>query len=219
MENTGVETTVDHARLMFRSHRLGRLVGTLPDGLETRAEDCHFIVDGKTGQMVFPVTTVMLDLDNHAICIPDECSRASDETLELSVALAHEPMVPEALRDRHLAYHGHIRGGVWVRAIIESARFDDEVFDGDDLQLPNGLAHDESALCRRCNASMERLVSAAHQRLGLVGTDIRAVGVDGFGIDLRVGHRVLRVEFADEAATAEEALREIDAFLAEGDRV
>jgi hypothetical protein len=44
------------------------------------------------------------------------------------------------------------------------------------------------------------------------------VGVDGFGIDLRVGHRVLRVEFADEAATAEEAISAIDAFLEEGDR-
>jgi hypothetical protein len=218
MENTGVEPTLENARLVFRSHRLGRLVGALPDGLETRAEDCHFIVDGRTGQMIFPATTVMLDLENHTIFLPDECTDSAEETLELEVTLAHEPMVSEALRDRHLAYHGHIRGGVWVHAAIDAARFGDQVFDGTLLQLPNGLFHDEPMLCRRCNASKDQLVRAAHHRLGLHGPEIMAVGVDGFGIDLRVGHRVLRVEFADEAATAEEAASAIDAFLEEGDR-
>ena len=218
MDNVGVDATLDNARRLLRAHRLGRLVATLPDGLETRAEDCHFVIDGTSGMLVFLVTRVMLEFDGHAIFIPDECARASEEILELGVSLAHEPAVAEVLRDRHLAYHGHIRGGVWVQSAIEWARYGERVIDGDGLCMPNQLSGDEPALCRMCNASNDRLARAACQRFALSGSQVLAVGVDSFGLDLRVGHRVRRIEFTQEATNRGDAETEIESFLLLGDR-
>jgi len=218
MDNVSVDATLNNARRLLRAHRLGRLVATLPDGLETRAEDCHFVIDGDSGSLVFTVTRIMLEFDGHAIFIPDECARASGEILELGVSLTHEQPVPEVLRDRHLAYHGHIRGGVWVQSAIEWARLNDTVIDGEEMRMHNRLALDEAALCRLCNASADRLVRAACERFGVVGSQILAVGVDDFGIDLRVGHRVRRVEFTQQASTRDEAVTEIESFLLLGDR-
>lgn len=212
-----MDATLDSARRALRSHRLGRLVAMLPDGVETRAEDCHFVFDGSTGRLVFLVTRVMLELESHSIFIPDECQRGTAQALELGVSLTLEPPVTEGMRDRHLAYHGTIRGGVWVQSGIEWARFGDEVFDGDELCMTNRLGRDEAALCRQCNASNARLVRAVCRRFGLAGSEIMAVGVDGHGIDLRVGHRVRRVEFTREAATREDAETEIESFLLLGD--
>lgn len=217
VDNEGVRSSLESARCALRSHRLGRLVATLPDGLETRAEDCHFVICGRTGLLVFSVTPVMLDLDDHVICIPDERRADLEDVLELGVALAHEPPVAEPLRERHLAYHGTIRGGVWVRAAIRTARFGDAVMDGEDVRLLNAIADCEPALCRLCNESCGRLAAAARQKFGFSGTDVRAVGVDCCGIDLRVGHRVMRVEFTDEAMTQEAASTEIESFLLLGD--
>jgi hypothetical protein len=212
-----VRSSLENARCFLRSHRLGRLVATLPDGLETRAEDCHFVICGRSGHLIFSVTTVMLELEDHVICIPDERRFDGEGVLELGVALAHEPAVPPALRERHLAYHGIIRGGVWVQVLIRTARFGEAVIDGEDIRVVNGLIDAEPALCRLCNRSGERLARAARQKFGLIGSDVRAVGVDCCGIDLRVGHRVMRVEFADEALTEAQAATEIESFLLLGD--
>lgn len=208
---------LEQARAVLRRHRLGRLVASHPDGIETRAEDAHFIIDGSTGGLVFAVTRVLLELDDHVLFVPDEMMPGDEDTLEMVVEMAHEPPVPEVLRDRHLAYHGHIRGGVWVWMKVLSGRLDDDLFDGDDLMQPNALAGCESRLCRACNQMGPKLVEMCRRRFGTTLGSATVVGVDAHGLDVRLAHGVRRVEFAAAAENEEQAMRLIREALDEGE--
>ncbi|RMH11126.1 MAG: hypothetical protein D6695_09860 [Planctomycetota bacterium] len=201
---------LEQARSMLRRYRLGRLVAAHADRIETRAEGAHFIIDGTSGRLVMAVTRVLLELDEHTLYVPDECLPGQDEALELIVELSHEPHVSEELRDRHLAYHGHMRGGVWVCGEIVSGRFGDELFDGEDLRLVNELAECEARLCRACNGKAAELSTICHQRFGASGT---VVGVDPFGLDVRVGSHVRRIEFDGRADSEAAAMAAIEQLL------
>ncbi len=205
------------ARSVLRSHRVGRLIALHADGIETRAEPCHFVVDGRSGRLVFPISSAMMELESHTVYLPEEPGASADPVLEMQVEITHEPPVSEELRDRHMAYHGRIGGGLWVWATIECGRYGDDVFDGDELVCVNGLIAHESMLCRRCNASRDRVIRAVHDHFGVHETDIVVVGVDGYGVDIRVGLGVVRMAFAVEVATAEDAMIEIDAMFDIGD--
>ncbi|MCL4221417.1 MAG: hypothetical protein KJZ65_08600 [Phycisphaerales bacterium] len=210
-------TPLEQARAVLRRHRLGRLVASHPDGIETRAEDARFIIEGSTGRLVFSVTRVLLELGEHTLFVPDETAPGDEDTLEMVVEMAHEPPVPEVLRDRHLAYHGHVRGGVWVWMEVLSGRLEDNLFDGDDLMQPNPLAGCESRLCRACNQMGPRLVEACRRRFGTVLGSATVVGVDAHGLDVRLVHGVRRIEFGYPAESEEEALRLIHEALDPGE--
>ncbi|GAB4387026.1 MAG: hypothetical protein Kow0022_17870 [Phycisphaerales bacterium] len=208
-----MSTLQDRARKLLRRHHCGRVVASHADGVETRAEDVRFIVDGRTGRLVFPVTRVLLELGGHTLYVPDEAVPGDEDTLELVIEMKHEPPVPEELRDRHLAYHGHQRGGVWVSAAIHSGRFSGELFDGGELMEPNRLVECEPRLCRVCNESAQRLAEMCAARFGTDLTSATVVGVDGYGLDVRLSRGVHRLEFAEMVSTEEQAIAQIRATL------
>lgn len=209
-----MSSPLDLARTSLRRHRLGRLVASHVDGVETRAEDAHFIIDGRTGRLIFSVTRVLLELGDHTLYVPDETSPGDEDTLELIIEMAHEPLVANELRDRHLAYHGHIRGGVWVSAAVHSGRFGESLFSGHDLMESNRLIDCEPRLCRVCNESSQRLLELCSERIGTGLTSATVVGVDGYGIDVRLSHGVRRFEFGRAASTEEEAMVQIRELFA-----
>lgn len=215
-----MQTPLDRARQTLRAHRLGRLVAAHADGVETRAEDAHFVIDGSTGWLVFSVTRVLLELGEHTLFVPDELAPGDDETLEMIIEMGERPTVPEVHRDRHLAYHGHIRGGIWVYATVLSARFGEELFSGDELMQPNALASCEPKLCRACNQQSEALLNACRRRWGVGATpSATVVGVDDCGLYVRVFRGIRRLEFAEPAATEEQAMRQIRELLESGERL
>lgn len=215
-----MQSTLDRARQTLRAHRLGRLVAAHADGVETRAEDAHFVIDGSTGRLIFSVTRVLLELGEHTLFVPDELSPGDEDTLEMIIEMGERPPVPEVLRDRHLAYHGHIRGGVWVHATVLSARFGEDLFSGDELMLSNTLVPIESKLCRECNQQQPSLLGACQRLWGAGATpSATVVGVDDFGLDVRVFRGVRRLEFAEPVTTEEQAMRQIRELLEPGERL
>jgi hypothetical protein len=190
-----MESTEKQAKACLAAHRRGRLLARHAGSIETRAEDIRFVLDGRGGAMVFPLSRPMLELDEFVVFVPDESPDDGGDRLELQVELLTDDAVDEVLRDRHFAYHDRDRGGVWVRAQILAGRFGSAIIDGGALAPTNLLAPIESGLCRACNADKPRLAAACFAHRRVRATEVTAVGVDNFGVDVRIALGVLRLEF------------------------
>lgn len=197
------------AKTCMRTYRQGRLVARHSDGIDTRAEDVRFILDPAGGAIIFPLSSAMMSLEECVVYVPDESPDDNGDWLELQVELSADDEVDEELRDRHYAYHDRGRPGVWVRARVAACRFGSTIVDGAEIAPPNTLARIEPALCRACNADRAKLAAAcfAHRRVHV--SEATTVGVDNFGVDVRIALGVLRVEFdarVDDEASARQAI-------------
>ncbi|MEM7755105.1 MAG: hypothetical protein AAF297_05660 [Planctomycetota bacterium] len=189
----------------FRRFRSGTLVH---DGVPT---PCKYIIDGRDGRVVLPVSVVVADAAEHVLWLPDERFGA------MQALLLAEPLDDELdeARDRYLAYHGRAEEVRWIRCVVDSAREGGEVFDGDDLTRPNAARPVEPKLCKLLNSDRDKLRTITSKLAGVLPETALAVGVDEDGIDVRVTLGVVRVEFPRRARDADEAEATVRGLLTE----
>jgi len=174
---------------------------------------CKFVIDGRDGRVVMPVSVVAADAEEHVLWLPEERFGA------MQALLVVDPLEAEfdEARDRYLAYHGTAEEPRWIRCEIESVREGSSVYDGSDLTCPN-LGHSvEPKLCKLLNSDREKLKAVTSKLAGVVPETALAVGVDEDGIDVRVSLGVVRVEFPRRARDPEEISATVRGLLTELD--
>lgn len=160
------------------------------------------------GRMVLPVMVAMLRTPDTVLFVPE----LADEAMELMLTLEpfEEIGAGAALADRWRIHHGDPPDVRWARAVIDAARHETSVIDGEALQVPNPLAAAEPALCRLGNGELRAALPAICRRFAGVGVDEpRLVSVDPGGANLRGRFGVYRARFpapAPEPAAAQAAL-------------
>jgi hypothetical protein len=162
----------------------------------------RYVLD-RAGLPVTALPPAALDHDDATLFIPDE----SDDALQLHV---HPRRLDESdpAVDRYLIYHGPAEGRVWAGLDVLGARLGSAVFDGEEVSVSSPWSSVEPVLCRRLNADRALLSRA-------VKTDdpsVRAVGVDPWGMDVRLRWEVLRVPWlrSQEGVGPEQAAEAVD---------
>ena len=161
-------------------------------------------VIGPDGRLVAPVLPAMLEATYTALFVPEDI----DSAMELLVSLTEfEPDGPfGALTDRWRIYHGDPEDMQWASIHLDTARFQEQVIDGEALVQANPLAEDEARLCRQINddhrAELRQVCQViAHAQV----EDPMLVGVDRLGFDVRRRFDVLRVDAPRPMNTAADA--------------
>lgn len=189
---------------MLRAHREGVL------HFEEHFVPTPFVSDPTDGTLVMPAPVALFFAPEAMLFVPEE----SDEALQL--LLDAEQIEESAITDRWRAYHGEPEQVRWARCHVDAAKRSPWVFDGDALMLANELAGGEAGLVKRLNARKDELARVVAAKVGREPTESTAVGVDEWGAYVRVALGVVRLEFAEQAASLEEAERMIDALLERG---
>ncbi len=181
---------------------------------EEQVRPVKFVVDGRDGTLVFPIEIGALAGGMVVLCMPDETQHAMQLLLSTS---AIEDWRAQEVCDRWQAYHGRPDRSTWCRGAIESAKFMDGMVDERFLASPNPLVDVEPKLCKAMNADRERLrrVVAAVTQQACSGA--LTVGVDAWGMDVRLEFGVQRIPFASPAMSKEEADAALDGLLKLGD--
>lgn len=168
------------------------------------------------GRLVMPVMAAMLDSVDTVLFLPEMV----DDATEVQVTLDpfNEKGPGGAIADRWRIHHGDPPDVYWAHAIIDAARHNGSIFDGEALTQPNVVAAAEPAICRWLNSEhRDDLPRLAAAYSGIRSDAPVAVGLDPDGLNLRGRFDVLRVPFAEPVATEEEARAAITTLLAHAD--
>ena len=166
--------------------------------------------DGRDASIVFPAE---LEQPQGAVLyIPND---GFDEMALLLDTENFDTAFDEA-KDRHQAYHGHPDLVDWFRARIDSAKWQNRVFEGAEVLSPNTLRPCEPALVRTLNADRDRLAEVTRLLTGVKPEQAVCVGVDPIGMDVRTRVGVIRVEWPREIEYPDQAPRVIEALLSDG---
>ncbi|MFM9994662.1 MAG: DUF2470 domain-containing protein [Phycisphaerales bacterium] len=190
----------------LRDHRVGVL---LADGLVSAV---RFMIDGRTGRLVFPCGPLVFDAEELVLHTPEE----GDDALQLLVHAAPADPATDPACDRWLAAFGTPDVTRWAACTIESGRFGGAVLDGELLTLVNPLLTVEAGLIRRLNADRAALTRLCTRYAGVEVPEPLCVGVDPGGVDVRARFGVVRVPFDVEATTPERADAQLNAMLSGG---
>ncbi len=181
----------------LRSHTTGDL------RFDERFRLLRYVI-GPDGRLVAPVMFAMLEASDPALFVPEDI----DNAMELLVSLTEfEPDGPfGALTDRWRIYHGDPEDMQWATIHLDTARFQEQVVDGEALIQANPLAEDEARLCRQINddhrAELRQVCQViAHAQV----ENPMLVGVDRLGFDVRRRFDVLRVDAPQPMTTAADA--------------
>lgn len=175
----------------------------------------QFVTDGATGSLVFAVPRDVLTADEYILFVPEEAA----EALQLLVHLEQIDSETEAC-DRWRAYHGDCRHPHWAKFEIDSGKFEGCLSEGDQLMIPNSLGRGEWSICKSANARKEDLIAFVRDYARIEPKDPLVVGVDQFGMDVRVRFGIVRVEFDLMAQSVDDAAAMVDQLLggSESDR-
>lgn len=163
-----------------------------------------FVIDGRLGRVVIPVTRDVVDAEQLVMFVPEE----RDDAMQLLLD-AHE-IEPDSACDRYLAYHGRAPHPHWIAATIDAVRWADSILDGDEFDLRNVLHDAEPALLRVLNADRASLALVCDQS---VSVEPVAVGIDPYGIDVRTRPGLVRVRFDSSVESADDALLRVTELL------
>ena len=167
-------------------------------------ERVRFVLDPLSGQPVLPVPVYALEVDDLKLCLPDDAFE-NPECLQVSgIAKEINPNTEEAC-DRHMAYFGKPGHARYARIDVESIKRLDEVIDGDLVRLANPFRKHEGALCKFANVNPESIANTCQRTLGTRPDKPMVVGVDPWGLDVRVTFGIMRLEFPTLASTDDEA--------------
>lgn len=173
----------------------------------------RFIIDDPSGRLVMAVEPVVLSASEFTLFVPEE--RDGAPQLMLSVAPADPASGPWAAAcDRWQIYHGRTTLRGWAVASIECARRGDDVIDADDLAVPNPLTAAGRELRERAGANPAALIAACNRQAKVPVADPVIVGIDPWGVDVRARFGIVRLEFAEEAATPDAAGHALALLLA-----
>jgi hypothetical protein len=205
-----MHSDMDQRRLAFlrllRRHHAGVLRLSEDDVVQVR-----FVLQPSTGKPVMPLAPRVLDAGNVVLCLPDDALE-NPECLQLHGEL--EPIDPlrEGACDRWLASFGKAPTATWGVLHVQTAKRVDEVLDGELACLPNPLAKEEGKLCKFANERTAVLSQACAKQLKVECEKPFAVGVDSFGVDVRLTFGLAQIEVSRVVASSDEAKEEIEAL-------
>ena len=189
----------DEAYLWLRSHLEGHLCF---DGERRPVK----IVLGPDGRIVAPVMVAVLASGDVVLELPD----GEPDSMQLSVTPERfiERGEDAALCDRWRIYHGDAPDVNWARLAIDACRHAGYYVDAEAVVVPNALASIEPAACKAINADPARLLKAIPGSSRTMAKDVRVVGIDPDGMDVRRAFDVVRVPWPDgvEITTVEDAV-------------
>lgn len=191
---------LEHALAVFTANLEGSL------RFDEHVGRIKYVFDPRDGRLVASIPAAVLHAAELVFDIPEE----NDDALQLLVTA--EECAESIATDRWLAYHGQPEHVRWASFWIDSARHGPWVFDGDALTVPNPLARDESALCKRLNSDAGRLAALVQRFAGVPIPKPLCVGVDPRGLHVRASFGVVRVRFEAIAPDAESAAHAIEAM-------
>lgn len=195
---------LEDALRLFRSERAGIMI------FDEAVRPVRFVTDPDTGHVVAPAPASMLECFEAVLFVPEE----SDEALQL--LLTPEPIDNDnhPAVDRWRIHHGDPEDARWVRFHVESARRREMVFDGDAFMRPSPVGAAEPSLCKRLNADRELLARICRACAAVEVEKPVCVGVDQDGLLVRARFGIVRVPFAHEVLTPDEACKAVDALFA-----
>jgi hypothetical protein len=196
----------DEAYLWLRSHLDGHLCF---DGERRPVK----IVLAPDGRIVAPVMVAVLASGDVVLELPD----GEPDSMQLSVTPERfmERGEDAALCDRWRIYHGDAPDVNWARLAIDACRHAGYYVDAEAVIVPNALASIEPAACKAINADPARLLKAIPGSARTESKDVRVVGIDPDGMDVRRAFDVVRVPWPDgvEIATVEDAVAAVGSLV------
>lgn len=178
-----------HAELVraIRAHHAGVLVGELAG--EEAAWPISLAIDGPTGRLIGNATHEALGVESLGLSVGEE----TEDCPQIHTSL--DPIDPDrdAASDRYMARFGEPDGRL-CHLRIHAAKWLSEVYDGDAIDLTNPLASRESSLLRKLNSDRSILAVAVERERRHRPPDATAVGIDPDGLDLRLGHHIVRID-------------------------
>jgi hypothetical protein len=154
--------------------------------------------------IIFSIPASLLDQTSrgHQPLAPFPVRLALPDDSPASLHLAGTAHVQElgALEDRYLAYHGRPTGARLAKLELDHLR---TVIDGsthvfDHEELAAELAHpwptEEAKLLRYLNEQLSTLHHIVYKHIGVHAVDLRCVGIDSRGIDIRTRMGPIRIE-------------------------
>lgn len=192
----------DDAYLWLRSHLDGHLCF---DGERRPVK----IVIAPDGRIVAPVMVAVLTCGDVVLELPD----GEPDAMQLSVTPERflERGDDAALCDRWRIYHGDAPDVNWAKLTVDACRHAGFYIDAEAILVPNALAPIEAAACKALNAEPALLLGALPRSTRTDAKDVRAVGIDPDGLDLRRAFDVVRVPWPDgvEVKTVDDAIRAV----------
>lgn len=195
---------VNPGRRELLRHRRGVL------DLDGRPLAVRLIVDGRDGSLLLPVPREAGAAEDFVLRVPDDGFDAMALLLDVE---PHDDEFDEA-RDRWAAYHGTSDRPVWLRARVDSAKWNRRVWPGEEIAHANPLHDAEPALCKRFNTHPGRLPDVVEHLTTARPASPVVVGVDDYGFDVRASIGVIRCEWHRPARDAADAEAMTDALLA-----
>lgn len=155
------------------------------------------------GELVYPVRYVLdvrglpvtalpkaaLDHPDATLFIPEE----SDESLQLHVRPEQIDPATDPAADRFLIYHGSAERVAWARLVIMGARVGGRVYSPVEAAAPSPWTTAEPSLVRLVNAD----IAVLRQAVRTNDPSAKAVGVDPWGMDVRLRWEVIRVPWPE----------------------
>lgn len=162
------------------------------------------------GRLVAPVMGAMLACIDTVLFVP----AFAEGAMELQVTLQEfDERAEGAHADRWRIHHGDPPDVRWAFFLVDGARHDGNVLDGETIVRPNPLSGVEPALCRETN--QEHTTDLRALCLHRAHIDIEQpvmVAIDPLGIDVRGRFDVIRVPAEEPMPTADDARRVLRAM-------
>ncbi len=177
---------------------------------DDRVRRVRFVIDRRRGALVFPLPGELRELAEAQLLVPSE----HDPVVAALLSLRPVASAPADAEIRFEIYHGAAREAAWGIATIEAVRYHGEAFDGEEIELQDGLVAHEPELCRTLNADRDALREACSRIARANVEQPVAVGVDPDGVDVRARFGIVRIEFDEPAATVEQARERIAGLTA-----
>lgn len=172
-------------------------------------EPVKLVIDPATGFPALSVGHWAIEDPDLSLYLPED----HPDGVQLSGRLREVDLQNHAAADRWMAYYGKpTRVGFGIFE-IESYKRLDVVVDGPQAAIKHDFRPSEGALLRALRSREADLIRACRRLSGLEPETALAVGVDPYGLDVRVRFGVMRLDFPEHAETHDAAARLIDAVL------
>lgn len=187
------------------AHR--RIFGWREGVLNTDGEfrPLRFVIDPDSGNPAAPVHAATFEAESLVLHIPED----EPEAIHLIVNPKEVDPRNHAAADRWSAYFGPHTESRFAILEIETFKRLDSALEGELARPIHPFRHAESRLCKAINQDRETIANACARIRG-TRPEVRpgsplCVGVDPFGIDIRIAFGVARLDFPSIAATEDEA--------------
>lgn len=189
---------IEAAYAFLRAHTRGEL------RFDEHIRSIGYVIEAD-GRLVAPVMAAMLASVDTVLFVPGFAEGA----MELQVTLQEfNERAEGAHADRWRIHHGDPPDVRWAFFLVDGARHDGSVLEGETLVRPNPLSGVEPALCLETNEEHTAdLRALCVQRADIDIEQPVMVAIDPLGIDVRGRFDVIRIPADEPMTTADDARR------------